>query len=388
MVCWRFIVVLFLCVACSTGESLNEGRDLIEDTGQDIQIRVDLPGTDLGTMDDVLDSSEDEATETVERDVEVPEPELVVSDSGVVSDIDGGPLDEGAEPEEAFEMPVMVTIESGSFVMGSPVGEQGQDASEELPQHSVTLTQAFEVQSTEVTQYEWLFLMGNNPSRFTGCGEQCPVEQVSWWDALAYCNALSDQAGYDPCYQLVGCSGVAGEGLQCGGVVFLGLQCEGFRLPTEAEWEYVARAGSQGPIYTGDVSINGYCYAPELAAIAWFCGNSEASYEGASECPSFPELPAEGTCGIHPVGQKPPTSWGVYDILGNVGEWTWDRFGETYYQLSPELDPLGPFTGSRQVARGCSWRNGAGDCRAAARGDFEPSAAWDFLGFRPVRTLP
>ncbi len=377
----RRTLMLMLLSACSTGESASNSLD--------IPIQFDGQSEDLVDGSSVLDEElslrmdshrEDRPPVQVEDDGGTPEPDS--------PNPDGGPEElDAADTNSVLSLPVMVVIPAGTFVMGSPIGEPGQDASEELPQHSVTLTRAFEMQATEVLQSEWVELMGNNPSRFTGCGLDCPVEQVSWWDSIAYLNALSELAGYAPCYELQGCSGAPGSGLACGAVIFLGLDCEGYRLPTEAEWEYAARAGSDEAIYTGSVSVNGYCDAPELSEIAWFCGNSVASYEGAADCPAFPDLPSDGTCGSQAAAQKPATSWGVHDILGNVGEWTWDRFGETYYQVSPELDPIGAFSGNRQVARGCSWRNGAGDCRAAARGDFGPGATWDFLGFRPVRTF-
>ncbi len=187
-----------------------------------------------------------------------------------------------------------VLIPSGSFTMGSPSGEPGR-FDREGPQHEVVLTRSFYLKSTQVTQGEWESLMGNNPSRFSSCGSECPVEQVSWWDSVAYCNALSRHEGLAECYTLTGCSGTPGvSGYSCGGVTFAGLGCTGYRLPTEAEWEYAYRAGTTTAFYNGPITHTGSSPVdPNLDVIGWYGGNSDTG-DGRR---------------THPVGLKTPNAW-------------------------------------------------------------------------------
>jgi len=246
--------------------------------------------------------------------------------------------------------PGYVRIEPGVFTMGSPADELGRNDDE--TQHQVTLTRAFELKATEVTQAEWRAVMGNNPSGFQDCGDDCPVEYVSWDDAIDYCNALSAQQGLAPCYD-------ADRNL-------VGLDCEGYRLPTEAEWEYAARAGTQTAFYTGDIT-NPDCEPldPNLDAAGWYCGNSNRT--------------------THPVGQKQPNAWGLYDMHGNVFEWVNDWYGE--YSPGAAVDPVGPASGEDRVLRGGSWVNFAQFARAAYRGGSTPGFRDYDLGFRPLRAL-
>jgi len=145
---------------------------------------------------------------------------------------------------------------------------------------------------------------------------------------------------------------------------FLGLSCRGFRLPTEAEWEYAARAGSLTSTYNGNVPAGYTCNADAvLTPIAWYCGNSGNRTQ--------------------PVRQKQANAWGLYDMLGNVWEWTHDWYGA---YGGAATDPVGPSTGSSRVIRGGSWGNGAARCRAAFRIDFDPGGRYGYLGFRPARS--
>ena len=229
-----------------------------------------------------------------------------------------------------------VRIAPGTFTMGSPDAEEGRQDAE--TQHNVTITRAFCMKATEVTQGEWQAEMGDNPSSFQECGLDCPVEQVSWDDAVLYANALSRREGLAECYT---------------GSTFAGLDCAGYRLPTEAEWEYAARAGTTGP-----------SYGP-LESVAWFSVNSGESTQA--------------------VGGKTPNSFGLYDMLGNVWEWTNDWYGPYPGTVT---DPTGPTTGSGRVSRGGSWYVTARSPRAALRFGSAPSNSPYTLGLRLVRTAP
>jgi formylglycine-generating enzyme required for sulfatase activity len=248
-----------------------------------------------------------------------------------------------------------VRIEPGTFTMGSPEGELGRQDDE--IQHAVTLTRAFLLQATEVTQGEYSALMRGNPSAFTDCGVDCPVEQVRWFDATAYANAVSATEGLAPCYDASG--EVVG-----GATVY---DCEGYRLPTEAEWEYAARAGTTTATYRGNLSGDPFSCVRQanLDLIAWHCGNLGDMAQ--------------------PVGGKQANAWGLYDMLGNVWEWTHDWYGE---YGGPVTDPSGAASGSYRVVRGGSWGFLAVDARAAMRGYVDPDGGIFYRGFRLARTLP
>ncbi len=236
-----------------------------------------------------------------------------------------------------------VLIPAGSFMMGSPNNESDR-SSDEGPQTRVTISRPFLMKTTEVTQGEWKSVMGSNPSYFSKCGDNCPVEQVSWFDAVEYCNGLSSREGFEHCYEINGQN-----------VRFKGLSCKGYRLPTEAEWEYAARAGSTGARY-GDID-----------AIAWYDDNSGNT--------------------THPGGRKSPNAWGLYDMLGNVWEWCWDWYTDKYAGGSV-MDPTGSSLGSTRVIRGGSWVSFARRVRAANRNYFVPGSRYNVLGLRVVRSIP
>ena len=248
-----------------------------------------------------------------------------------------------------------VLIEPGTFAMGSPETEAGR-APWEGPVHKVTLSQPFYLGKYEVTQEQWAAVMGHNPSQFSACGPTCPVEQVSWADVQAFIAELNQR----------------GAGAT-------------YRLPTEAEWEYAARAGTQTALYTGPSILRGRTNAPALDPIAWYGGNSRVSYAGGWDCPAWGEKPsASSRCGSHPVGQKQPNRWGLYDMLGNVWEWTADWYGA--YPSGAAIDPRGPATGDGRVIRGGSWHNHPHDgCRTASRVGAEPGLRDYDIGFRLAR---
>ncbi len=225
---------------------------------------------------------------------------------------------EGAKPLE------MILIPNGEFIIGSPEDEQGRYSNEE--QHQVTLTKSFYLGRYEVTQAHWLAVMETNPSAFTESVNQ-PVENVSWNDCQDYIQQLNA----------------------------LGLGR--FRLPTEAEWEYAARAGTTGRYYWGE--------DPDYTAIEQY-----AWYEATSENQT------------HEVRLKTPNAWGLYDISGNIWEWCEDPFDE--YPQGPQIDPVGT-TGTFRVFRGGSWNYPPVDCRCAVRNAGSPYPRHYDIGFRLVR---
>ena len=263
-----------------------------------------------------------------------------------------------------------VAIKGGTFTMGSPESENGRDSDE--TQHQVTLTSGFYMSDHEVTQAEWQALIDNNPSSYNnGTCDTCPVETVNWWEALHYANALSESVGLTACYVLSGCNGNAvGADKECTGVtlqdgsgntVTTPYECEGYRLPTEAEREYAARAGTTTAFYNGDIT-EPTSSDPNANEIAWYRDNSGST--------------------THAVKGKTPNAWGLYDMSGNVFEWTWDWYGSYSGDVT---DPTGPSSGSYRVRRGGSWFSYARDVRVAYRsfGARRPQLA----AFRLARTL-
>lgn len=219
-----------------------------------------------------------------------------------------------------------VLIPPGEFLMGSP--DDDRHGSAEKPQHRVRITKPFYLGVYEVTQLEFARMMRANPSNFKGNMKR-PVEQVTWNDAVEFCRRLS-----------------AKERVR-------------YRLPTEAEWEYACRAGSTTRYCFGDSES-------ELGEFAWYSDNSGKT--------------------THPVGQKKPNAWGLFDMHGNVWEWCADWYGTNYYRASPAADPTGPTTGSGRVSRGGGFDPAAGYCRSAKRGDlFLVNGVYLALGFRVVR---
>ena len=274
-----------------------------------------------------------------------------------------------------------VLVPSGGFDMGSPASEPGRaPAGGDETLHHVALSRPFCLQVHEVTQSEWKAVMGTNPAYFSSCGDDCPVLTVSWHDAVAYCNTLSDREGLTRCYEVSGAHGTAGGGcpegqVECFGdfahdsVAFLG-PCAGYRLPTEAEWEFAARAGTSAATYGGTVDASHLgCEGPDtvLDPLAWFCGNDKAAYEGAYDCSAWS---VQGTCGPQPVKGKLPNAWGLYDMLGNVFELCWDWYGP--YPAGTALDPVGPATGASRVIRGGAWDSSTRFVRAALRDGTDP----------------
>jgi formylglycine-generating enzyme required for sulfatase activity len=240
-------------------------------------------------------------------------------------------------------------VKSGSFSMGSPTGE-AERKGEETP-HQIRVGD-FLIGKYEVSQEEYSSLMGANPSRFRN--PKRPVEQVSWFDAVEYCNRRSAREGLQPAYSINGRE------------VRWNRNADGYRLPTEAEWEYACRAGTTGPFSTGaNITTDQANY------------NGNFSYNGARRGRDRTETTQSGSFA--------PNPWGIYDMHGNVWDWCWDW--KAAYPAENAANPAGPASGSYKTARGGSWRVGAQSLRSALRGSNPPEDRGDGLGFRLVRSV-
>jgi len=221
---------------------------------------------------------------------------------------------------EALDDDQFVLVGPGSFSMGS-----AKFRAEERPVRTVRITRPFRLQKTEVTQLQWEQVMGRNPSRFPACGPTCPVENVTWQEAEAFVQQLNRRA-----------------------------PGKGYRLPTEAEWEYAARAGT-----TGDYGGTGV-----LSEMGWFDDNSQNRTRA--------------------VAQKRPNAWGLYDMHGNVWEWVRDWWDPAAYPRMVDTDPTGPAAGETRTLRGGSWRRGSLYARSAMR-DFATDFSRGDIGLRLAR---
>jgi formylglycine-generating enzyme required for sulfatase activity len=238
----------------------------------------------------------------------------------------------------------MALIPAGELLMGDESGD-----ADEKPTHKAQVS-AFYLDTREITQKAYQGLMEKNPSKSQVPDK--PVEQVDWYHAALYCNMRSLKEGLKPCYD--------SKTLACD------FAADGYRLPTEAEWEYACRAGTSTRFSCGDD-------AAKLKGIAWFKANADQK--------------------THPVGQKMPNAWGLYDMHGNVAEWCHDIYSETSYRRTETKDPHGPATGDRRVLRGGSWRSSEDGCRSSARNSETPRFAdacfgSDAYGFRCARRAP
>ncbi len=247
-----------------------------------------------------------------------------------------------------------ILIPAGKFVMGSPEKEQDREWDE--MQHVVSISKPFYIQETEVTQGQWKALVEGNPTSFPDCGDQCPVDTVSWNECMQFISFLNK-------YE----------------------KTNKYRLPTEAEWEYACRAGSRTALSGGAITKGG-CknFDPVLDSIGWYCANS-----------GFKDPP--GALRPHPVKTKKPNAWGIYDMHGNIQEWCLDackwrdpwrfkgRIGViTSTYKNNIVNPLSK-VGDRRIFRGGGWYQSPKYCRSANRGYYKPTAKRNSLGFRIVR---
>ena len=255
--------------------------------------------------------------------------------------------------------PEMVFVQGGTFEMGC-TPEQTNCASDESPVHEVTLTD-FYIGKYEVTQAQWAAIVPEySPNYNFGQGDTHPAYRISWYDAVTFCNRLSQQEGYTPVYYADPGFTQVYDALDDGsGTVYWDPTANGYRLPTEAEWEYAARGGAQseGYQFSGSANIN---------EVAWYAGNDNSQSE--------------------PAGTKAPNELGVYDMSGNVFECCWDWYSSGYYDYSPGCTPLGPTGGSLRVQRGGSWNFSAPFCRVAYRIINSPGNRLGYYGFRLSRT--
>ena len=280
------------------------------------------------------------------------------TDGAALDGTAAGDLAADLGPEKDAQVPgAWITIKAGTFTMGSPAGESCRDADEAT--RKVTLTRPFEISATEVTRQQFKTALGYDPSFHEACGMDCPVEWVNWHEAAAYCNALSAMRGVARCYS---CSG-AKDAVRCAQSGADIHACKGFRLPTEAEWEYAARAGTTTAFFSGGISS---CMTTDSGAdaISWYKVNSAGS--------------------THPVGKKQKNAWGLYDMAGNVYEWTNDWY-EAARTSKGATDPTGPKTGTEKVFRGGAWYHNAEHARSGNRERFAPTKPFTFVGFRCVR---
>ena len=234
----------------------------------------------------------------------------------------------------------LIPITASAFMMGALVEDQHSYNSEH-PFHIVTLTQDFLMGKYPVTQGLWQRVMDNNPSRFKD--DNRPFESVSWFDALEFCNKLSELEGFELVYTIKGTH------------VVCNWNAKGYRIPTEQEWEYCARANESFKYSGGDI----------LSEVGWYDGNSGDE--------------------THPVGLKKPNGFGLYDMSGNVYEWVWDSYGS--YSSDNQTDLSGPFGGSTRTRRGGGWCSIDRDTRVSFRDGVSPVGCGDFLGFRIMRMV-
>lgn len=385
--------MIFLLLACA---ELNFDNELAKDDDGDGYSEFE-GDCDDDNPDKSPEDVDGDGLSSCETDCDDTDPQLnqIDFDGDGISTCDGDCRDDDPRFQKD-NCPNMIRIEAGSFTMGSPEDEVGRNDDEDL--HQVTLTHDFEIMSTEVTQSLYTILTGENPSYFEDCGEGCPIEFINWNKAAYAANAMSDLEGYESCYDCV----VSGS-TTCR-PIGSPYECSGFRLPTEAEWEYAARFGMDASFWTPrggedlpdfasvettaeleeeqdqnvcDASQLILSEGTQLTTIAWFCANNLAQVNE-----------AEGY-GTKKVASLTPNGFGLYDMHGNVYEWIHDGYGPY------ETDAIDPFGleeteegnwNNQRIMRGGFWGEHPKNLRAANRVQQSSTITYKYVGFRLART--
>lgn len=268
-------------------------------------------------------------------------------------------------------------VDAGKFAMGSPPKEADRRADELL--HDVNITYQFMIGIHEITQKQYQQIMECNPSWFAiqGGGQdlikghdvsEFPVENISWFDAVEFCNRLSKLDKYEAYYLLADVKHET-DSIKSATVKIAGGR--GYRLLTEAEWEYACRAGTTKPYSYGNGNTGKDANLRSGTATAYGSAIDVKSLNRTTKVGSFPANP-----------------WGVFDMHGNVAEWCWDWYDKDYYATAPNKDPAGPDRGVQRVLRGGSWLLSESSCRSASRAGQTPDERKQYLGFRIARTPP
>jgi len=282
---------------------------------------------------------------TARMPVEIDVPEITVNDKIVETKI------------PVIIEPQMIFVQGGSFKMGSNSHEP-----DEKPLHAVTVND-FYIGKYELTQKEWILVMGDNPSLLKG--DDSPIVNISWYDVMIYCNRRSLIENLTPCYSINNSTNPSDWGIvpRIKSTIWDSVSCNwsanGYRLPTEAEWEYAAKGGNRSRSYI-------YAGSNELNTVGWFSCNS--------------------TVKAHSVGLKAPNEIGLYDISGNVWEWCWDWHDKFYYSNSTPIDPKGQMAGTFRILRGGCYNLYENSCRITYRGNNSAQDCSKDLGFRLARS--
>jgi len=360
-----FAGLAVLAVACAPPKpDPSPGRDSAPSLLPDDSARGEPPDADGDGASDEVDCDDGDASVfpgAVERCDEVDDDcDGSVAEGFADFDADGVPdcvdVFAAGDPVQHPTLGTLRYIPAGTFTMGCVPGRDdvaGGCLEDESPPHVVTITEGFWVMSSELTQAVWSRLGYANPS-FT-VDPRHPVDRATWWEAIAFANAVSRGDGLTSCYQLTGCRGAVGEGMTCGAATPIA-GCTGWRLPTEAEWEWAARAGTSYPYAAGD----------DGRVVGWLAEN------------------ADGTS--QPTCRKPANAWGLCDATGNVAEWVADV--HALYEPWAATDPSGPSEGPFRVFRGGHWSNDLQYARIAARLHNLPGVRHDRVGFRLVCAGP